>query len=490
MRTKIMITTLLAASLMLSCNPKEILEPTINYPAFVVIDGDTIKTRDDKGLINSVKVKNYGESRLVLGDTVVLYKNNNLPALPSKKADLTKIKNSNDPELKGKPFRMVTVGGSLSAGVRDGGYTNEGMETSFPNLIARQMGIEFNQPLFDASDYNGFGKAVLTKKNITGGPVPKFLEVSNNTAYSKKNASGAYDLKPLKPGRIDNFSVKETVFYDGSESKKNYSGYDASFYRLMNGHKDEKFGDLVIKEKFDFIIVSDIANIFCNGGYYMFANDHSFPNGFEGYTNKITMKYPVEYSSRLNFFLNLKSKKDLKGVIFNTVNFKKLPYYSWISVKKVNDEISKYNTKNVLREAKLIIPSSKIDSLLSPIVNMNLKPFINGEKYGPEWHYFPSDSNAPQDLESINNWNSETKAVANSMGFALVDIYTIYENIFTGKLITFDGIQVNSSNFFSEDGINPSAFGQVVIANETIKVINQYYKTEIPYISTREFLGK
>ena len=485
-----MITTLLAASLMLSCNPKEILEPTINYPTFVVIDGDTVKTRDDKGLINSVKVKNYGESRLVLGDTVVLYKNNNLPALPSKKADLTKIKNSNDPELKDKPFRMVTVGGSLSAGVRDGGYTNEGMETSFPNLIARQMGIEFNQPLFDASDYNGFGKAVLTKRNITGGPVPKFLEVSNNTAYSKRNSTGAYDLKSLKPGRIDNFSVKEIVFYDGSESKKGFSGYDASFYRLMNGHNEEKFGDLIIKEKFDFIIVCDVANVLNSKGSYQTIYDHCFPKGFEGYTNRITMSYPVEYSSRLNFFLNLKTKKDVKGVVFNTINTLKLPYFKWVSVESVNKEISKYNTKNVLKEAETIVPTGKIDSLLSPLVNMNLKPFINGEKYYGETNYFPLDSDDSYHLQGIIERNKETSSIAKSLGFAVVDIYSIYENIFNGQFVTFDGVTVNISNFFSSDGINPGIFGQMVIANETIKVINQYYKTEIPYISTREFLGK
>ena len=59
MRTKIMITTLLAASLMLNCNPKEILEPTIDFPAFVVIDGDTIKTRDDKNIQKQIGDKKH-----------------------------------------------------------------------------------------------------------------------------------------------------------------------------------------------------------------------------------------------------------------------------------------------------------------------------------------------------------------------------------------------------------------------------------------------
>jgi hypothetical protein len=69
-------------------------------------------------------------------------------------------------------------------------------------------------------------------------------------------------------------------------------------------------------------------------------------------------------------------------------------------------------------------------------------------------------------------------------------LYTVYEQIFAGKFITHDGVSVNSENFFSSDGLNPSAFGQAIIANETIKAINAFYGLEIELVATRPFLDK
>ena len=59
-----------------------------------------------------------------------------LPALTGKKTNLAPITSN----LEGG-FRMISVGGSLSAGFRDGGLYREGQLTSFPNLIARQMSV-------------------------------------------------------------------------------------------------------------------------------------------------------------------------------------------------------------------------------------------------------------------------------------------------------------------------------------------------------------
>ena len=88
-----------------------------------------------------------------------------------------------------------------------GGYFNEGIVTSYPNLIARQMKLQkFEQPLFDATDYNGFGRKVRTGFNPTGGPVPKFNEVKNNSGV----ASVGYDGIKLKKskGDFENFAFK------------------------------------------------------------------------------------------------------------------------------------------------------------------------------------------------------------------------------------------------------------------------------------------
>ena len=79
------------------------------------------------------------------------------------------------------------------------------------------------------------------------------------------------------------------------------------------------------------------------------------------------------------------------------------------------------------------------------------------------------------------------------MNVPLVVINSLYTKILAGGYVTDDGVKVDASypkgNFFSSDGIYPTAFGQAVIANEVIKTINNFYKTNIPLINTKEFLN-
>jgi hypothetical protein len=59
--------------------------------------------------------------------------------------------------------------------------------------------------------------------------------------------------------------------------------------------------------------------------------------------------------------------------------------------------------------------------------------------------------------------------------------------------VTDDGILVENKmdgNFFSVDGITPTAFGQAIIANEFIKAINKHYQMDIPLIKTSDYLEK
>ncbi|MBC8153373.1 MAG: hypothetical protein H7Z72_10715 [Bacteroidetes bacterium] len=72
-----------------------------------------------------------------------------------------------------------------------------------------------------------------------------------------------------------------------------------------------------------------------------------------------------------------------------------------------------------------------------------------------------------------------------------MDLELIYSQIHRGRYTTGDGLQIDGSlrgNFFSSDGISPTALGQAVIANEVIKAINGTYQTSIPAISIRSYV--
>ena len=58
----------------------------------------------------------------------------------------------------GQPLRMIALGGSLTAGVRNGGLYREGQLTAYPNLVARQIGLsDFTSPAFGLQEANGTG---------------------------------------------------------------------------------------------------------------------------------------------------------------------------------------------------------------------------------------------------------------------------------------------------------------------------------------------
>jgi exosome complex RNA-binding protein Rrp4 len=61
------------------------------------------------------------------------------------------------------------------------------------------------------------------------------------------------------------------------------------------------------------------------------------------------------------------------------------------------------------------------------------------------------------------------------------------KKVIAGQYVSDDGFKIDGSfpngNFFSQDGIYPSAIGQAVIANEFIKVINKKFQTQIPLIN-------
>jgi hypothetical protein len=85
-----------------------------------------------------------------------------------------------------KPIRYVALGGSLSAGVRDGGINQQSQVTSFPNLLAKQMGIvNFRQPLFEGPYKSGTGTISASVKNgklqfiVSSRPSPYFSKRCN-----------------------------------------------------------------------------------------------------------------------------------------------------------------------------------------------------------------------------------------------------------------------------------------------------------------------
>jgi hypothetical protein len=502
----IAVTFITAALNIVSCNPKELLRPGLESYSISTVGDTTVKNRDDKAIKN--KVGKYYKAGFfensVVGDTVLSY---NAPKKlkPVKLPNLSIHKNNNIPELKGKAFKMVAAGSNLMQGMRDGGIFNEGMLTSYPNLIANQMGIDFNNPLFDAIDFNGSGKKVFTNSNPTAGPVAKQKGVVNNLGYDiikDVNSGIFYEYTRLKKfkGLTDNYLVK---------INNDQVSPDENSQRIIQAQTDVSigiYGNLIGglnngNKKFDFILFEN--------GLQDIINGQSFANGqFSKYVlsdlQKIKVNTKFDYNSGTPFdvinsselyssiFKFLVSQQLNRGIIINCPDLEDLPYYrtNYLPQIKKIEETFKVNTG--LSQFVLVLGNQQIDSLLSPRVNINSKPFIDQRIVNNNVGSYltQNDLNRIRNVTQLKNENS--KILSQYANMPIFDINIFYKNILKGLVITADGIKVDAKwpggNFYSSDGVYPTAFGQAVIANEIIKIMNSFYKMDVPQITTAEYL--
>lgn len=477
----------LSALLIVGCNATDPTpEVTPENKDFSTIDGKTIKTElfadYQKAENQQPNAKNY----FTIGDTVIIYHVPKVNTIVGTKPNLITIKNNTDANL---PVKYVALGGNLTAGVRDGGYFNEGIQTSYPNLIARQMQVEFTQPYFDDKDFNGFGRIVPTGNNPTGGPVQKFNIVKNNSGVESVSGN-SITLKKYTGAEVDNFAVpylwkgflrpKGTLIsYINDKSLKK-----EAVFRVFN-QTDAYIGKMINKKP-DIVTLefrtTEILNNLLGGNDIIgqFAKESKVfepkPYYQEVFGTDLDMTSELEL---LRFFEDNKIKN---GVLLNVPDFTLLPYFNSITSEMIKN--SGLGNKLVQRDDIRFLPSSRMDSLLSPKIEITLKildsshPLTGRDMVGG----YISDFQ-----KSINGFNTEISLFSKRFSYPIVDIKGLYEKVIKGTFITNDGLTVTNKDFFSSDGIYPSALGQACIANEVIKVINNTYKTTIPLINIKEF---
>jgi hypothetical protein len=474
-----------------SCN-NEISEVTpIENKDFSVINGVTIKTEIFSELQQIKSQDPVTKNYAFVGDTVIIYKNPSINTVSGVVPDLKSLKSVND----NKPLRMIAIGGSLTAGVRDGGYFNEGILTSYPNLVARQMQIEFKQPYFDDASFNGFGRKVPTTNNPTGGPVQKFNVVKNNLGVESATV-GNIVFKKYKGTSLDNYAVPyldrqvmgglavDDYLYRGGNKGIDIPLRREALYRFM----DEKgsYTQKVLEAKSDLMLIefrqTEVLNNLLGGNSNigLFVKESKVFE--EKPYDKTKFGFDLDLTGELDFLRKLEDNNIKNVILLNAPNFLAFPYFNSIT----DDMIKKANLGNklIMYDGKKLLPSPRIDSLLSPKIENTLKVL---------------DSNHPLTrLDAIlvgnncvcDNYNNEINLFSKRFGFPIVDIKTLYDKVINNTYTSDDGLKVTSKEFFSTDGIYPSALGQACIANETIKVINNTYKTSIPLIKIREFLSK
>ncbi len=386
-------------------------------------------------------------------------------------------------KTKGASIKYVAIGSSLSAGVRNGGVYAAAQQTSFPALLAQQMGItDFKQPLLEG---NGTGnKSVSVDKN----GILKFTE-TKDFDDTKKDAT-----LPKVIGEVDNLAVPYLkASYLGIA--ENSSGaflpnFDVRAYKHQNrvsdatASKTESYVNLIQKKikNVDFFTFElgfdDFMSYYTNGGYGQSISFMTYDR--EGY-------FPEAY------IISQLTNKGAKGVISNIPDINKLPVYNLYSAKLLVEKIGRENAilqryeksgYRIVDSRDLLIPTERLSKVISGVDLKAISaesPILDEEIIGYE------------EQVSVDLYNLSIAQIAQQNKIPVVDLKGLYDKIIGGNHISDDGIKIDPSypkgNFFSADGLSPTAFGQAIITNEFIKTINKFYQSNIPLLVTKSFLN-
>ena len=445
------------------------------------VDFDPSIVNSDPALLELIKANNNWLGFSNVGDTVIKVKPEKevLPEKPLQLPDLGKIQS-----IKGQT-RIVSVGGGLSAGFRDGGLYREGQLTAFPNLVARQMGVNFVQPLFSEAEGNGTGYKTVAKTE----PLVSYNLVSNNLGVSKSGSETAYS-KFAGGSVIDNAAFPEINkglgYYDIPGRLNNSHKYINRIFSAADREKYKKPSDWVVAQNADLFIFElcfdDTYSCITAGG------------------RSISVGPLAGYVTTASEFLWMKSlaNKKMNGVLLNVPHVLDFPYFQQITAEKINKLGVKLLIQTSYRSEQFRPYDASIDRLIpTPTTEKLLKGELKGiVKLMDEDVISGKDGDSEIRSVSPVDYNTfEVERESKKLGWPVVDIYKLYQRILAGGYISNDGVPVlaawpRGGNFFSSDGIYPTAFGQAVIANEVIKVINQHYGLSVPLLQTRLYLKK
>ncbi len=441
----------------------------------LIEDAGTPVVDSPAGLIDDIKASSNLLGWGNIGDTTISVKADKdiLPALPAKKPNLSAITitgNSN--------FRLLSVGGSLSAGFRDGGLYREGQLTAFPNLIARQMSVAFAQPLFEINEGNGSGYKTLVGTE----PIATFKLVKNNLGYLDNTKADKF--KKFNGDKNDQHAFPEIT------KRLDLTKFDQKYVeRLIGSNTKTNFKtplEWVGSQSADFTIFEFGTDDLVRS--ILFGGGGGLNSSFGG----------VAYFSTEFGLMKKMADNKTKGIILNAPDVLDFPYFNQftsnkikkLGVKlKVQKSASSENYRDFDFSTDRIVPTAKTEKLFltskaGDIIELSDRDVLSAES---------GDDEFASVVNTFYNMNEVTPR-AKELNWPVVDLYGIYKRIITNTYVTSDGVKVNpdwkTGNFFSADGIYPTAFGQAVITNEVIKTINQHYKMSIPLVDTRFFLNK
>lgn len=424
--------------------------------------------------------------------------------------------------------KVVAVGNSLTAGVQSSGLVDEFQMNSYPYLIANQIGKagEFQQPLIsppgvgEIDSITGvvYGPVKFDNGQIVkGDPVPGGIEgipalLSNASllrAYDNLGLPGAdlNDILTAIGGGIFD-AILRNPYFGNTTVLEQAKSLNPTLILLWVGNNDVLGAALAggdpsqITSKSDFrsrynSIIAELSAI-RDGNVVLVMAD--IPDVSDvPYVNLLdNLIYRPIPALGINTPVPVVFDNDFQPILFDTTTSLYLPLITVEPLSEVFHVLLPFIAE--YREIGLGVPDSAtlvdfglsadlVSTLVKRLVEEDLK--MSGQPI-PGSLTLTNTENMRIEM-AVTDFNQVIFELAQQNKILLVSANTLLKLLnttgidgFSGKFVYFD--QANTA--FSLDGVHPNNGGYALIANEFIKVMNQYLNISIPELNTAEFKGQ
>ncbi|PRY14861.1 GDSL-like lipase/acylhydrolase family protein [Pontibacter ummariensis] len=395
----------------------------------------------------------------------------------------------------------VAVGNSLTAGFQDGGLYLEGQLYSYPAILADQFeevgGGEFVQPLFTAAQRNGSGYLRLAALPTPTSPVTE--RVTDNLAVRT-------DVPPLPGGpRLTKFTQPvNNLAVPGMSVLSSYS----TQYGAINPYFERLLPDAEVGTKSYLQRVAEADPTFFtlwlgNNDILTYATNGAVADP----ANPLSDKTPVvSFKTIYSLLVNeLTDGGEVEGVIANIPDVTAVPFFNTVTLAAIRQGAGAPDLKVYIKVGPA--PSDVRELTADDLVLLSAKANIgrpdqvqtpNGPVVIP--HGFnpanPLNDNEVLDKDEVVEVKNHTKLlndaiaeIAAANNIPVFDVNAFFNSIKGGFKIdevTYSPAFI-SGNLFSLDGIHLTPRGYAIIANEFIRVANEYYNASIPTVDVTQY---
>ncbi len=411
--------------------------------------------------------------------------------------------------------KYISVGNSLAAGYQSGALYEAAEMYSFPNLLARQMGVkDFKQPMISP----GIGDRIAIQQFTT--------DPQNPIIVTQQQLVG----QPTVAGPYQNLGIPGAILAD-------YLNADAQTGGIKERAKTNPFYGIVLGSAEMSKQVPSIQDAVAsqNPTFVTFWLGNNDALGYVTSGGTLPMNtvpvFTQLYGASINAILGINST--VKIVAGNIPNVADIPFATTIGpIFKAQLQqagvpgIYYFKTQSNGSEQATVMPATSIGNPTQALILLtaqNYLPLI-GQPTGKYWRDIATKKGIPVSaiiqsyggaldttkpfivspqnplpnsliLDSdeianaqttIDGFNNAIKTVVGSSDrVVLLDINSIFNNIVKTGGITEDGITLTPTigSLFSFDGVHPTNRGYTVVTNEIIDLLNSTFGANIQRIN-------